>query len=58
MESTESKIKSGVEMTTTLKEERVGADVSPGELIAYNDVDPALAAKMHLVNEVWACSRP
>jgi len=57
-EGIESKDKPGVEVTTMLKEEKVAADVSPGELISYNEVDPALAAKMRLVNEVWSWSGP
>lgn len=28
------------------------ADIGPGDLISYGDVDPVLAAKMHLLNEV------
>lgn len=27
-------------------------DIGPGDLISYGDVDPVLAAKMHLLNEV------
>ncbi len=54
MESIQDQPKSVLETIMTTKETSSDstADVSAGELIAYTEVDPALAAKMHLVNEV------
>ena len=47
----------GSDTKATYKQPSVKSDVAAGDLITYEDVDPALAAKMHLLNQVFYTNR-
>lgn len=55
MDTLNSEDKKAYEVSMTTKPEATAArQVKHGELIAFSEVEPALAAKMQLLNEVCA----